>query len=77
MNVNDAVRIRIEELRIQSGLTLSGLADLCGVNFSTMHGIVYGEHKSVTLASLQKICDGLEIDLADFFHSEIFYDLDP
>ena len=77
MTVMEAVRSRIHELREEAGLTVTGLASLCGLNSSTMIDILSGRYKSATLSSLQKICDGLEIDLPTFFDSDIFIGVDP
>ena len=77
MTVMEAVRARIKELRGEEGLTVSGLAALCGISQSTMDNIVNGRYKSVTLSSLQKICDGLEIDLPTFFGTDMFLGLEP
>ena len=76
MTVMEAVRYRIHELREEAGLTACGLAGLCGISQSTMFDILDGSYRSVTLSSIQKICDGLEIDLPTFFGSDIFYGLD-
>ena len=76
MTVMEAVRKRIHELREDAGLTVSGLASLCGINSSTLIDILDGRYKSVNVASLQKICDGLEIDLPAFFGTDLFLDLE-
>lgn len=75
MELSEALRTRIMELCGENKLTLHGLAAVCGMNQSTLDNIVSGRNKSTTISTLQKICDGLEIDLPTFFHSDLFRNL--
>ena len=77
MKMMDAIRIRIQQLCDERGLTITSLSMLCGVTQSTIEGVMKGRNNSTTLSTLQKICDGLEIDLPTFFCKELFLDLDP
>jgi len=72
MRSNEALRRRIWELCQVRGVTLNGLGRLCGVTQSTLNNIVSGRNNSVTLSTIQKICDGLDMDLAEFFDSDLF-----
>lgn len=72
MRSNEALRLRIRELCRVRGLTLNGLSRICGVTQSTLNNIVSGRNNSVTLSTLQKICDGLDMDLAEFFDTDLF-----
>lgn len=72
MRSNEALRRRIRELCQIRGVTLNGLGRLCGVTQSTLNNIVSGRNNSVTLSTIQKICDGLDMDLAEFFDSDLF-----
>lgn len=72
MRSNEALRRRIRELCEMRGVTLNGLGRLCGVTQSTLNNIVSGRNNSVTLSTIQKICDGLDMDLAEFFDSDLF-----
>ncbi len=72
MRSNEALRRRIRELCQTRGVTLNGLGRLCGVTQSTLNNIVSGRNNSVTLSTIQKICDGLDMDLAEFFDSDLF-----
>ena len=42
---------------------------------STLSNIVGGRNKGVTVSTIKKICDGLDITVEDFFCSELFRDL--
>jgi DNA-binding Xre family transcriptional regulator len=76
MNIGDAVRVRIQELLDEKGITLNKLAINSGITQSTLNNIMSGRNKSTTVSTVKKICDGLEITIIDFFNSEIFKNLE-
>jgi transcriptional regulator with XRE-family HTH domain len=76
MRSKDAVRLRILQLCQEHSLTVNSLSSKCGVTQSTLSNIVSGRNNSATVSTLQKICDGLDMDLADFFLSDLFRDLE-
>lgn len=76
MQLNEALIIRIKELCDARNLRLGGLCTVAGLNQSTLDNLMSGRNRSATVSTLQKICDGLEMDLADFFDSPLFQDLD-
>ena len=72
-----AVRSRILELCRQRHITINRLATLSGVTQSTLNNIVSGRNNSATVATIKKLCDGLDITLRDFFNVPAFDDLEP
>ncbi len=72
MNIGEATRLRIIQLCNQNGITLNKLSTICGITQSTLNNVVSGRNKSVTVSTIKKICDGLEINISDFFNSELF-----
>ena len=71
-----AVRSRILELCRQRHITINRLAILSGVTQSTLNNIVSGRNNSATVATIKKLCDGLDITLRDFFNVPAFDDLE-
>ncbi len=71
-----AVRTRILELCRQRHITVNRLATLSGVTQSTLNNIVSGRKNSATVATIKKLCDGLDITLRDFFNVPAFDDLE-
>ena len=71
-----AVRSRILELCRQRHITINRLATLSGVTQSTLNHIVSGRNNSATVATIKKLCDGLDITLRDFFNVPAFDDLE-
>ena len=72
MRVNEAVKLRILELCQQNNITLNKLSTICGITQSTLNNIVSGRNATTTVSTIQKICDGLDITIVDFFSSPIF-----
>lgn len=76
MRSKRAIQLRIMDLCYDRNLTLNGLARVCGITQSTLNNIVSGRNNSTTVSTIQKICDGLEIDLPQFFDSDLFRNLE-
>ena len=76
MNIGEAVKLRIIELCSQRGITINKLSTICGITQSTLNNIVCGRNKSATISTIKKICDGIEIDIREFFNSELFDNLE-
>lgn len=76
MNIGEAVKIRILELCKERKITINKLSTICGLTQSTLNNIMHRNGSNPTVATIKKICDGLEISLIDFFTSPIFDDLE-
>ena len=72
MNVGQAVRERIAEMCEEKHITINKLANISGITQSTLNNIMSGRNNSTTISTIQKICDGLEITVTDFFDSPLF-----
>ena len=72
MYTSTAVRQRILELCAQRGITVNRLATRSGVTQSTVNNIVSGRNHSATVATIKKLCDGLDITLREFFDTPVF-----
>ena len=76
MTVGDAVRTRILELCEERGLSVNKLCSISGVTQSTVNNIISGRNNSATVATVKKLCDGLDITIEAFFSSTLFRDLE-
>ena len=76
MRVGEAVRRRILDLCQERNLSVNKLSGMCGLTQSTLNNIVSGRNNSATVATVKKICDGLEISILDFFNCPLFDDLE-
>lgn len=76
MNTALAVKERLTELCKARGLAYHALARASGVHPSTVKGIINGASQNPGISTIKKLCDGLEISLADFFNTDTFRTLE-
>ena len=76
MTIGEAVSERIFELCKERGISVNKLCTLSGVTQSTVNNIVNGRNNSATVSTIKKLCDGLDIPIEEFFHSELFIGLE-
>ncbi len=72
MRITEAVKRRFEELCYERDLNFCKLASISGVPYTTVKSIFYGQSKNPGIATIKKLCDGLEISIPDFFDTEYF-----
>lgn len=77
MNAKEAVARRIQALCLERGIAVNTLANMCGVAPSTIYSMLNTKSKNPSIVSIQKICDGLEISVREFFDDPLFEALDP
>ena len=75
MSVKDAVAKRFAEICTQRNIKFNELAGISGVTPSTVYSMMDPRRREVSVTLVKKLCDGLEISLADFFSSPIFEEL--
>lgn len=76
ITIGEAVRNRILELCQARNLSINKLCTISGVTQSTVNNIVNGRNNSTTVSTIKKLCDGLEIEIIEFFNSELFRNLE-
>lgn len=78
MQLNDAIRIRINYLLNQKGLSsLWDLYKATGVPKSTINALLgTGKNKLPRLPTLLHICEGLGLTIREFFDDPIFDDIE-
>ena len=76
MTAGEAIRARIMELITERGITVNKLAMKSGITQSTLQNITGGRNHSASVSTVQKLCDGLDISLRDFFNSDLFDNLE-
>lgn len=76
MTIARATVVRILELCDARGITVNKMSNLSGVTQSTVNDIVNGHTSNPGIATLQKLCDGFEISIREFFDSELFDEIE-
>lgn len=75
MDVSTAVRNRIRGLLHERNITVNKLGTICGIPQGTLKNMMGGRN-GLTVITLKKICDGLEITLVEFFDTDEFHALE-
>lgn len=76
MNITQAVKLRFEELCYEINLNFCKLATISGVPYTTVKSIFYNQSKNPGIATIKKLCDGLDITITEFFDTEYFRNLE-
>lgn len=72
MQLNEAVSARLKELLEERDMTQYQLYMKSGVPKSSIGNIVNCAYDSVKLRLIHEICQGLNINISDFFNSHLF-----
>lgn len=76
MYVKDAVANRVRNLCTERGIKTNELANLAAVTASTVYSLLDERRRDVSIITIKKLCDGLDITLAEFFTSPEFDSLE-
>ena len=72
MMVKDAVAERFKILCEERGIKTNELATLSGVTPSTVYSMLNPNRREVSISTIKKLCDGLDIILGEFFSCPLF-----
>lgn len=72
MGVKDAVVDRFVELCTERGIKANELATLSGVTPSTVYSMMDKRRRDISIVTIKKLCDGLDITLGEFFSTVAF-----
>jgi len=76
MFLADAIKNRILNFCVERNITLNKLCTICGITQSTLNNLIHRGNKSMTILTVLRICNGLEIEIKDFFDDPLFSDLE-
>lgn len=68
--------MRLKDLCLTRHIRLNTLATLSGVTPSTVYSLIDERRRDVSIITIKKLCDGLEITLKEFFDDQIFDELE-
>jgi len=72
MSVKKAVVTRFQNICKKNNMSINELAVKAGVTPSTVYSMMDSRRKDVSIITIKKLCDGLDMTLGDFFSSEEF-----
>ena len=76
MTVKDAVAKRFQELCYQKDIAANELANRSGVTPSTVYSMLDSRRREISITTIKKLCDGLDISLSEFFTAPVFDSLE-
>ena len=76
MGVKYAVFERFLNLCKEQNIKLNELANRSGVTPSTVYSLMDSSRRDVSIITIKKLCDGLDISLGEFFQSTEFDELE-
>ena len=75
--MKDAIVERFRKLCLEQGISYTELARRAGVTPSTVYSMMQPERRDVSAITVKKLCDGLDLCIADFYNCELFRNLPP
>lgn len=78
MDAKDCVVQRVRELCADRGIKLNELATVSGVTPSTVYSMMdpRRRRREISISTIKKLCDGLELTLGEFFSTSAFDSLE-
>ena len=76
LNVKQATAFRFQEIMAQRNIYPNEIANLSGATPSTVYSMLDERRKELSINTIKKLCDGLEITLGEFFSTELFDNLE-
>lgn len=74
--MKEAVVKRFQQLCRERNIKLNELATLSGVTPSTVYSMMDESRKDVSVITVKKLCDGLDISIPEFYSDPIFENLE-
>ena len=72
MAVKDAVVQRFRQICSQRGIKANELATMSGVTPSTVYSMMESSRRDLSIITIKKLCDGLDMTLGEFFSTPEF-----
>ena len=76
MSVKDVVVKRFQELCTERNMKINELANISGVTPSTAYSMMDESRRDISIVTIKKFCDGLDITLGEFFSTPEFDNLE-
>lgn len=70
--VKDAVAERFRKICYERKMSPNELANISGVTPSTVYSLLDNRRRDVSIITIKKLCDGLEMKLSEFFSTPEF-----
>lgn len=72
MGIKDCVAARFRQICAERNIKANELASISGVTPSTVYSMLDPRRREISITTIKKLCDGLEITLGEFFSTPEF-----
>lgn len=76
MIIKEAIVLRLQKLCNEKHIKYNELATRSGVTPSTVYSLMDSRRKELSVTTLKKLCDGLDMTIVEFFNDDIFENLE-
>lgn len=76
MLIKDAIVLRLQNICRERNIRYNELATGSGVTPSTVYSLMDKNRRNLSVITLKKLCDGLNITIIEFFDDDIFKTLE-
>lgn len=76
LQIKEAIVLRIKNICRDMNITYNELAVRAGVTPSTVYSMMDSRRRDLSVITLKKLCDGLDMTITEFFDDDIFKTLE-
>lgn len=76
MRIKEAIVKRFQQLCQERNIKYNELATMSGVTPSTVYSMMDETRKDISVITVKKLCDGLDISITEFYSDPIFEQLE-
>lgn len=76
LQIKEAIVLRMKNICRDMNITYNELAVRAGVTPSTVYSMMDSRRKDLSVITLKKLCDGLDMTITEFFNDDIFKTLE-
>lgn len=76
MKISEAISKKINKICNEREISINKLASISCLTQSTVQHLANGDSKNPKILTIIRICDGLEMEIKDFFSDDLFRNID-
>ena len=76
MRIKEAIVKRFQQLCQERNIKYNELATMSGVTPSTVYSMMDENRKDISVLTVKKLCDGLDMSIPEFYNDPLFETLD-
>ena len=77
VTIKDAIVERFMQLCKEREISFTQLARLAGVTPSTVYSMLQPTRRDISVITVKKLCDGMDLSIIEFYDCDLFRNLPP